>query len=617
MKIKDKNLFKETKKWWLRITAIVFVLAIFLAGANFFYGTAYAHKFFPGVKISGVELTDISKSEAKKVIQEKIDEFNLAGINYNYLDKSVQIPFIITAPEDPDVIIELATFDLDNTLDTAYQYGRSGDYLLDLYYRAKSLLRGENIILDYDFKDEELINILKYNFYEYTKKAEDADYKIEEGTISIIPEKQGYDFDITEALTKTRERINSLNPNPISLNIMEDLPEVYQTDITPAMLEEVSDILAREELIITYQDKEWKIDKSIYQDWLSPKLEEAKVVNRFNENFNDYLTEMISPEVNQEAIEAKFQLTNSRVTEFQSGDDGREINYQETYKKSVQEIFNNKNNTFELAVDILLTKTKVGSINDLGITELLGVGESDFSGSPPNRIHNIGVGAGTLDGILIEPGETFSLITALGTIDGTTGYKQELVIKGDETIPEYGGGLCQVGTTIFRSALASGLPIIERKPHAYRVVYYEPAGKDATIYDPKPDVRFLNDTGNYILIQSRIEGNKLYFEFWGTSDGRIAEQTDSVIYNITSPGPTKYILDEDLEPSQKNCVESAHYGADAYFDYTVTYPDGEVKEERFSSHYVPWQAVCLVGELPEEALPPDEGNSTSTPENVE
>ena len=183
------------------------------------------------------------------------------------------------------------------------------------------------------------------------------------------------------------------------------------------------------------------------------------------------------------------------------------------------------------------------------------------------------------------------------------------MIKGDRTIPEYGGGLCQVATTVFRAAIAAGLPIAERKNHAYRVVYYEPAGKDATIYLPKPDLKFTNDTGEHILIQSRIEGDELFFDFWGTKDGRVTFQSDSVIYNIKPTGPTIYIETEDLKPDQKNCIESAHAGADAYFDYKVTYPSGEIKEERFSSHYVPWPAKCLIGKQPT----PDTGNATSTP----
>jgi len=148
---------------------------------------------------------------------------------------------------------------------------------------------------------------------------------------------------------------------------------------------------------------------------------------------------------------------------------------------------------------------------------------------------------------------------------------------------------------MFRTALASGLPITERRNHSYRVQYYEPAGTDATIYDPWPDLKFINDTDNYILIQSRIEGDNLYFDFWGKKDGREATTTYPKIYNIKKPPPTKIIETLDLKPGVKKCTETSHNGADAYFFYTVKYPGGEIKEEKFISHYVPWQEVCLLG----------------------
>jgi vancomycin resistance protein YoaR len=181
----------------------------------------------------------------------------------------------------------------------------------------------------------------------------------------------------------------------------------------------------------------------------------------------------------------------------------------------------------------------------------------------------------------------------------------ELVIKGNRTIPEYGGGLCQIGTTVFRATLASGLPVTARRNHSYRVVYYEPAGTDATIYDPAPDYKFVNDTGGTVLIQTRIEGDDLIFEFWGKPDGRIANQTKPRIFNITPPPPTKIIETEDLPVGEKKCTEKPHSGADTEFTYTVTYPNGEVKQEVFKSHYIPWQEVCLIGVPKGTLTPPD------------
>jgi len=302
------------------------------------------------------------------------------------------------------------------------------------------------------------------------------------------------------------------------------------------------------------------------------------------------------------------------VAEFVASQEGRTIDIKFSTENIEKLLTDSADLKSELTISVVKPKTSNQDVNDLGIVEVIGIGESDFKGSPVNRVHNIGVGAKWLNGMLIAPGEEFSLVKALGEIDGEHGYRQELVIKGDKTIPEYGGGLCQIGTTVFRAALASGLPITERRNHSYRVVYYEPAGMDATIYNPWPDLKFINDTGKYVLMQTRIEGTKLYFDFWGTKDGRVAMTTQPVIYNIVAPPAKKVIKTTDLAPGTTKCTERAHNGADAKFDYRVQYPNqAEPKEVIFYSHYVPWQEVCLLGVTAEElAAEQNSGEATTT-----
>lgn len=148
---------------------------------------------------------------------------------------------------------------------------------------------------------------------------------------------------------------------------------------------------------------------------------------------------------------------------------------------------------------------------------------------------------------------------------------------------------------MFRTALNTGLPITSRQSHSYTVSYYYPIGTDATIYDPAPDMKYINDTGNYILLQTRIEGNKLIFEMWGTKDSRTVEKTEPRLYGWQSPPPKKTIETTDLAPGVVKCTERAHQGVSAEFDYKVTYANGDVKEETFQSKYKPWQEVCLLG----------------------
>jgi len=256
-----------------------------------------------------------------------------------------------------------------------------------------------------------------------------------------------------------------------------------------------------------------------------------------------------------------------------------------------------------------------------GIKEIIGIGESNFAGSPKNRRHNIALGAKSVDGVIVPAGEEFSLLKTLGAIDSSTGYLPELVIKGNKTMPEFGGGLCQIGTTAFRGTLAAGLPVTERQNHSYRVSYYERdgagnnigPGKDATIYDPAPDYKFLNDTGAGVLIRTAIKGDRLIFTFWGKSDGRKAEQTAARVYNVVPPPEKKIVETADLKPGEVKCTEKPHPGSNAVFTYTVTFPDGTTKKRDFTSYYRPWQEVCLVGIDPNKPLADPATTMTGAP----
>lgn len=249
-----------------------------------------------------------------------------------------------------------------------------------------------------------------------------------------------------------------------------------------------------------------------------------------------------------------------------------------------------------LTMRIVAAQATAENIQNLGIVELVAEGRTNFAGSPVNRRHNIKIGDDLLNGLLIKPGAEFSLIKAIGPVDATLGYRQELVIKENRTIPEFGGGLCQIGTTMFRLVLNAGLPIVERKNHSYRVRYYEPpVGMDATIYEPKPDFRFKNDYAGYLLLQTRIEGDDLIFEFWGKKDGRTVDLSKPRVFNVVSPPEQLTIETTDLKPGETKCTEKAHVGSDAEFTYTVRYADGRTEQETFKSHYKPWRAVCFVG----------------------
>ncbi len=323
----------------------------------------------------------------------------------------------------------------------------------------------------------------------------------------------------------------------------------------------------------------------------------------------DKLHEAISPlekKINTEPVEALFSFENGRVIAFRPSSDGQKIDEEELRKQLSSRftsiILPEKTQTVEIAIPVKTVKPKISTdkANNLGIKELIGMGTSLFQHSIPNRIFNINLAASRINGILVAPGETFSFNDALGDISAFTGYKQAYVIQNGKTVLGDGGGVCQVSTTFFRALLNAGLPILERNAHAYRVGYYEqdsPPGLDATIYIPSVDLKFTNDTGNYILIQSSIDQStqRLTFFLYGTSDGRKTEVSTPVITNQTPPPPPLYQDDPTRPKGSVEQTEFAAAGANVYFTRNVTRNGETIITDRFESNYRPWQAVYIRG----------------------
>lgn len=238
---------------------------------------------------------------------------------------------------------------------------------------------------------------------------------------------------------------------------------------------------------------------------------------------------------------------------------------------------------------------------ELGIREVVTTGESVFARSPVNRRHNIAVGVSKFNGHLIPQGSIFSFVETLGPVNDRTGYKKELVIQGETTLPDYGGGLCQVSTTAYRGPWEYGLPITQRKNHSYAVSYYSPQGTDATIYPPNVDIKFLNDTPSALLIQSFVDDqDRAFFIYYGTRDDRTAEVFGPYISNRNvSPVSQKTVYTTSIPVGQKMKAGERHDGLTAIWYRTINTGSGS-STERFLSVYEARPLTWQLGVTPED-----------------
>ncbi len=601
-------------KWSLIVAAILLVLAALAFAANWGINNSLSDKILKGVSLGANDLSGLSKDEARKVLQQKIDFLSRRGFVYQHPLKTLTIYPNVTSLESADTSYPLVSWDIEPSLDQIFAW-QDDKSIKNFLPKLQALIFKKNFALNYQWDKEQHLAMLEVGLQNVLLPKKEANFEIKNNEVIFRPEQSGQTFDFTLAMAETKEQIASLQNQDIILQVQVDEPNIKQAELEKLK----ADILKTKDLgkfNLSFAEEKWEVKNQSWQKWLSAKYKDKKIYLGFDKDLVEKYFDLngIKEKIEVPVQDARFQVVGGRVKEFATSQKGVSLDW-ENIVPSLEEKLERGDLNITLAVKEIEPKITNNNVNGLGIAEIIGTGKSDFTGSPKNRIHNINVGAASVNGILIAPQEEFSLLKALGEIDGEHGYLEELVIKDNKTTPEFGGGLCQIGTTVFRGALASGLPITQRRNHSYRVSYYEPAGTDATIYSPWPDFRFINDTEKYILIQTRIEGTKLFFDFWGTKDGREVIMTDPVIYNIVQPPEKKIIKTIDLEPGKTKCTERAHNGADARFDYTVKYPNvEEPKEITFYSHYVPWQEVCLLGVTQEEL--DAENNASSTPEII-
>jgi len=343
-----------------------------------------------------------------------------------------------------------------------------------------------------------------------------------------------------------------------------------------------------------------------YHNKIAKTFEIKKIYGLDRGKIKQYLESEIAPHLFIEKKEVIISKNKENIIQFEGfGKIGESLDYKKTISLIKYALEHDTSQVLRIPIkyeqDIVKTKNK--ELLKLGIKEIVAVGESNFARSSRSRIHNIKNGSNKISGSLILPNKTYSIGENLGRVDGSTGYRQELVIKGTKTIPEYGGGLCQVSSTLYRAALRAGLPITERRNHSYAVSYYTPWGTDATIYPPTVDLKFKNNTNKALLIQSFMEGTKLYFNLYGTRDGRTTELYGPYISNWRSAPVAKIEYTSDLPPGQKKMYGNAHSGFDVmWYRYVNSSTGAEIINESIFSRY---QARPLYYAIGAEAVSPE------------
>jgi len=567
------------KKNWKKI---LLGLYIFLTLAVI-YHVVYAKKIIPGVKVGSVRVGGMTYDKALETLKNKessLDErilFKYNDTSYEILGDSLGF-----------------SYDWDSSVSRAFEVGRTKNIFIDTRDKIAGLVKTIYLVPFYDYEDKILESELLRIKGEVSKLPEDAKFEYDtDGNIVIAESSMGYKVSEDSLKKSVVYSFDHFDYGEKDLPIFEVSPNIESPDLVP-LLDRVKSIVSKD-FTVKFDATYWKLNSQQKLDFLSFNKVNDKTELSINDVTFDSFVDLIKQDVD---ILPRGQVTTSddgKVLSFNITQEGSELD-----KKQFSKDFKNAFFSDDTSVDVPMKKISELDKDTYGIYALLGEGNSKYTGSGSARIHNLVLAADRTNGVLVPPQGIYSLNKSIGAVSAATGYNTAYVISGGRTVLGEGGGVCQTSTTLFRAALNAGLPITMRYPHDYRVYYYEidsPVGFDASIFQPSLDLRFKNDTPNYILIQSSwdLAAQSLTFRIYGTPDGRSVEISEPIVTGITPPPATLYQDDPTLPKGVVRQIDFAAWGSNVSFTRTVKKEDDVVSEDTFVSRYLPWRAIYLVG----------------------
>lgn len=588
------------------VVVIVVLLGAFLA-TYALLGPSLDQRIVPGVWLWRMPLGGLTLEEARVQVSREL---------------GVAVPrFVLLGPDGQRWIFSAADLgigvDMDTTLARAYQPGHRQQGLLAAPRERWEAMQQPTMVAPVLVWDRNRAVLQLRNLAaELDMASRDARVYLYGAEVRWEPSAMGRRVDITATLALLEPHLRAPGVAELSLVVEPLFPQVTDEQAAQA-LEVARRMLAQPAQLLVPNPLEgdpgpWALTPEALAAMLKIHVEGSRVAVGLDAAALQQYLEPLALALRREAVDAqyRFDATTKQLVLRSPSSEGRVLAVAATVAR-INEFLQAGQYLVPLILEPAPPRySETTTAEELGIVELIAVGESYFAGSSSARDHNIRLGSSKFDGILVPPGETFSFNHFLGEVTQAEGYDESFVIVGNRTVPGVGGGICQVATTAFRAAYFAGYPIIERWPHAYRVGYYELGGYgpgfDATIYSPLVDFRFVNDTPYHLLIQTEVDSvrSRSRFLFYSTSSGRKVEQIGPTWGNLEPPGAPIYEYDAALPAGAYVRVESPHDGLTAVLERVVR-DDGDnvLFKDRFVSRFVPWAARYRFG--PGFVPPPD------------
>lgn len=576
----------------LRGLAALIVLVVAVAvGSSWLTERAYRDRIYPNVVAGGVAVGSLTADEAKTKLDDALT---------SYLDAPVSLRFGGSQWQPSASDLGLSA-DLDATLAAAMAAGRSGPVGPVL---VRTLLHDQaplTVPLRLQLDEAVLRQYVAAIGGQVDREAAAPTLRATADGVVIEGGGPGYTFLAAETAGRVRRALRSMSRGPVDVAVYTTPGQVPAEELQRAQQE--ARTVASQPVTLVSGDKSWQIGTQQLRDWVRSQLvrepgqQPRLAISLDGVQLRAYI-ERLSREINTAPQNARLKWEGGQLSVLRPGQPGRELDIDQTVQL-VQQAARGRARTVQLPVIGRAPEVSESSLYALGITDVVGTGESGFAQAPPEHANNVQKAADAVTGFVVPAGADFSFKAAIGAVTEAQGYQPELVGDSQRAVLGPATGISQVSTTVFRAALRAGLPILERHGASYRVEYYEQAGQtlgtDAVITLPSEDVRWRNSTSAAILVQISVSGDRVRVDLYGTSPGWSVDIGQPQVTNIRQPVGDVYWTDPKLKAGQQVTFMFASAGADVVVQRRVLSSGSVVLEDQLNSSYAPLPTVFARG----------------------
>jgi vancomycin resistance protein YoaR len=591
------------------------IIAVLLGGLLLFfaititwtlgYQLIYAGRIFPGVSVGGVDLSGLSPNDAALKLSQTLSYPINGKVLFRDADK-----LWVASPAELGMVFDPSASSL-----AAYDFGRSGGLFGALAGQVTAGGLGSDVAPVIIFDQRVAYTYLQNISTQTDRPVVEANLRVEGTTVTAEPGQLGRSLNLDATLIYLGAQLQSFRDGEVALVIQETAPKLLDVS---SQAEAARQILSQPLVLTIPNFREgdpgpWVYDIPVVTNMLAVNIVDNNgkaemKVGLERVALRDTLTEL-KTFVDRLPANARFVFNDAtgQLEPISASAIGRSMDVEASIL-AINDALLRGEHTVALSVgeqQPLVADTATGA--ELGVVQLVGEQTTYFYGSSDARIQNIVAAAERYHGLLVAPGETFSMGSVLGDVSLENGFAEALIIYGGRTIKGVGGGVCQVSTTLFRTVFFAGYPVAERYSHAYRVSYYEMdasgsvdtdfAGMDATVYFPLVDFKFVNDTPSWLLMETyvNVAARTITWKLYSTSDGRSVTWETTGPSNVVPPPEPLFEENPELKRNEIKQIDYAAQGADVNVTRTV-WINGQVYfTDQFQTHYQPWQAICEYG----------------------